>query len=159
MKKKSHRKDVIIARIFFAGFCLVVIAAIAGVVLLVKGHREQRQDTEGTQMSQESQAHNDPMENTENTVDTEDTEVTEDTEQGTEPVEGNPVVRTTTGVNLRREPNTSCEVLTVLEEGTELTMLGEENGWANVDYRGRIGYVSMDYLEEVPPVNDDSQGE
>ena len=34
--KKSHRKDVILARIIFAIFCLVVITLIAGLVLFIK---------------------------------------------------------------------------------------------------------------------------
>ena len=58
-------------------------------------------------------------------------------------------MKTTTGVNLRSEPSTSGQVLTVLVQGTTLKMLGEENGWAKVDYQGQSGYVSLDYLEEV----------
>ena len=61
----------------------------------------------------------------------------------------NPVVQTTTGVNLRKEPNTECEVLTVLDQGTMLELIGEEDGWAVVDYQGQIGYVKIEYLQEI----------
>ena len=37
--KKSHRKDVIIARIIFAAMCIALIAIIIGVVSLINSHR------------------------------------------------------------------------------------------------------------------------
>ena len=60
-------------------------------------------------------------------------------------------MRTTARVNVRVEPNTNCEVITVLDEGAQFELLGEENGWAVMEYRGRTGYVSGDYIEEVAP--------
>lgn len=136
--KKSHRKDVIIARVIFAAACLLLIAAIAGAVFLVRKKLAADQpDTQDTQVSQSTEISGAP---------------TEDTGTETEPEpEPKPVMRTTTGVNLRAEPNTECEVLTVLTEGTQLELIGQEQdgSWAIVDYQGQVGYVSMDYLEEV----------
>lgn len=41
--KKSHRKDVIIARIIFAAMCIALIAIIIGVVSLINSHRGGKQ--------------------------------------------------------------------------------------------------------------------
>ncbi|MCM1283655.1 MAG: SH3 domain-containing protein [Muribaculaceae bacterium] len=138
--KKSHRKDVIIARVIFAAACLLLIAAIVGAVFLVRKKLAADQpDTQDTQASQSTEISGAP---------TEDTGTETETEPEPEP---KPVMCTTTGVNLRAEPNTECEVLTVLTEGTQLELIGQEQdgSWAIVDYQGQVGYVSMDYLEEV----------
>lgn len=141
--KKSHRKDVIIARIVFAVICLILIGMIVGAVMLVRSHRasnatpDSQTEVRDTQNIQESQKEEDTQ-----------VEATENTEENPV-VEPNPIMQTISGVNLRSEPNTSCQVITVLAQGTQLELLGVENGWAIVDYQGQTGYVSMDYLEEV----------
>lgn len=141
--KKSHRKDVILARIIFGVFCLLVAAAIAGLVFFVKNNRTSgTPDTEQTQESQKAPTQEEPSE------DTGDTEPVSEEPTQEEP---KPVIRTTTRVNLRVEPNTDCEVITILAEGTQLELLGEEDGWAVVEYQGRTGYVSANYIEEVVP--------
>ncbi|MCH5187663.1 MAG: SH3 domain-containing protein [Oscillospiraceae bacterium] len=54
-----------------------------------------------------------------------------------------------TGVNLRPEPNTDCDVIDVVPGGIEVTYLGEmENGYYLVDYNGKIGYVYSDYVQK-----------
>lgn len=139
--KKSHRKDVILARIIFAVFCLLVAAAIVGLIFLLK-----KNPTSGkpdTQQTQETQNLPTPEEPSEGTEDSE--EPSEEPSQE----EPNPVMRTTTRVNMRAEPNTNCAVITVLAEGTQFELLGEEDGWAVLEYQGRTGYVSADYIEEV----------
>lgn len=141
--KKSHRKDVILARIIFGVFCLLVAAAIVGLIFLVKNNRTSgKPDTEQTQGSQTEPTQGEPSEETEDT---------EPASEEPSQEESRPVIRTTTRVNLRVEPNTSCEVITTLAEGTQLEMLGEEDGWAVVEYQGRTGYVSVNYIEEVTP--------
>ena len=139
--KKSHRKDVIIARVIFAVVLLLLIALIVGAVIMIRGHMAEKsaQESQGVIVTENSQEQQ-PV------VDTQTSEpeiTTEDTQAL------NPVVQTTTGVNLRKEPNTECEVLTVLDQGTMLELIGEEDGWAVVDYRGQIGYVKIEYLQEV----------
>lgn len=148
--KKSHRKDVILARIIFAIFCLVVITLIAGLVLFIKSKMKSNEPTESqiTVVSQESETQGNVFPEIDETQPTEeDTQQELPETQDTEVVEV--TMKTTTGVNLRSEPSTSGQVLTVLVQGTTLKMLGEENGWAKVDYQGQSGYVSLDYLEEV----------
>lgn len=139
--KKSHRKDVIIARVIFAVVLLLLIALIVGAVIMIRGHMAEKsaQESQSTIVTENSQEQQ-PV------VDTQTSEpeiTTEDTQAL------NPVVQTTTGVNLRKEPNTECEVLTVLDQGTMLELIGEEDGWAVVDYQGQIGYVKIEYLQEV----------
>lgn len=139
--KKSHRKDVIIARVIFAVVLLLLIALIVGAVIMIRGHMAEKsaQESQGvivTENSQEQQL----------VVDTQTSEPEITTEDTQAP---NPVVQTTTGVNLRKEPNTECEVVTVLDQGTMLELIGEEDGWAVVDYQGQIGYVKIEYLQEV----------
>lgn len=141
--KKSHRKDVIIARVIFAVVLLVLIALIVGAVILIRGHMTEKsaQESQSTIVTENSQEQQ-PV------VDTQAVELEITTEDTQEP-EPNPVVQTTTGVNLRKEPNTECEVLTILDQGTMLELIGEEDGWAVVDYQGQIGYVKSEYLQEV----------
>ena len=50
-------------------------------------------------------------------------------------------------INLRTDPNSTSQVLTVLPKGTEVTM--EENcdcEWIRVSYNGEVGYVYSKYL-------------
>ena len=139
--KKSHRKDVIIARVIFAVVLLLLIALIVGAVIMIRGHMavKSAQESQGVIVTENSQEQQ-PV------VDTQTSEPEITTEDTQAP---NPVVQTTTGVNLRKEPNTECEVLTVLDQGTMLELIGEEDGWAVVDYQGQIGYVKIEYLQEV----------
>ena len=138
--KKSHRKDVIIARVIFAVVLLLLIALIVGAVIMIRGHMAEKsaQESQGVIVTENSQEQQ-PV------VDTQTSEPEITTEDTQAP---NPVVQTTTGVNLRKEPNTECEVLTVLDQGTMLELIGEEDGWAVVDYQGQIGYVKIEYLQE-----------
>lgn len=148
MMKKSHRKDVIIARIIFVIFCLIVIAVIVGAILLIKRHFPS-----GGEKNTQTETSTDATEQQGNTFPVIDSQPDSMSVEESQPTETEDIVKvsmkTTTGVNLRKEPNTSCDVLTVLTEGTRVEMIGEEAGWAMVEYQGQTGYVSLDYLEEV----------
>ena len=108
---------------------------------MIRGHMAEKsaQESQGVIVTENSQEQQ-PV------VDTQTSEPAITTEDTQAP---NPVVQTTTGVNLRKEPNTECEVLTVLDQGTMLELIGEEDGWAVVDYQGQIGYVKIEYLQEI----------
>jgi hypothetical protein len=125
--KKSHRRDVIIARIIFAVFLLVLIAAIAWLVSFALSRRTPKPDTQQYFVIDPNQ------------------ENTEEPETETE-TQISITVQTTRRVNLRTEPNTDCEVITVLETGTVLELQGESDGWALVLYDDQTGYVSTDYI-------------
>lgn len=57
---------------------------------------------------------------------------------------------TTTGVKVRTEPNTNCEVLEVLDAGVQVTYKGTPNDeWIMIDYNGRDAYVNKQFVQEV----------
>ena len=62
-------------------------------------------------------------------------------------------LRTTTGVNLRKGPSTSTDVLTVLNSGTIVEVIDRDTqGWVHVrTTSGRVGYVSADYVTVYTP--------
>ena len=53
---------------------------------------------------------------------------------------------TGSGVNLRDEPNTDCEILTVLPRYTAVQLLDNSGGWCRVQVGAREGYIRSDYL-------------
>ena len=60
-------------------------------------------------------------------------------------------VWTTEELNLRVEPNTDCEIITVFALGTELKKASEEEGWAYIKCGEHEGYVSTKYLADSKP--------
>lgn len=65
----------------------------------------------------------------------------------------------TTTVRMRREANTSSDVLQLVGLGTEVEVLGEENGWYRVEYNGLTGYISSEYIDvegDVSSSNDET---
>ena len=62
-------------------------------------------------------------------------------------------LRTTTGVNLRKGPSTSTDVITVLNSGTIVEVIDRDTqGWVHVrTTSGRVGYVSADYVTAYTP--------
>ncbi|MCM1561883.1 MAG: SH3 domain-containing protein [Butyrivibrio sp.] len=151
--KKSHRKDVIMARIIFAAICLVLICVISVIVMFVS-----------TKNAQKAQENNETQPLVANLPPEEPNPdlppVTQMTEQPLEPVteqtgEGlyERTVWTNSGVNLRSEPNTTCPVITILLKGTRLEIIGEagKGDWLKVSYNGTQGYVSKDYITDKDP--------
>lgn len=51
-------------------------------------------------------------------------------------------------VNVRKEPNTSSEVVTSIAMNTEVTIVSEEDGWAKVKVNGKEGYILKKYLSD-----------
>jgi|GEM_PF-225277 len=58
----------------------------------------------------------------------------------------NEQLRTTTNLRMREGPSTTANVITVLNNGTEVQCTGKSDKWARVLYKGRTGYVSLDYV-------------
>ncbi|MCI7814624.1 MAG: SH3 domain-containing protein [Lachnospiraceae bacterium] len=55
----------------------------------------------------------------------------------------------TDDVNIRSESNTDSEILGVLSQGDEVTVLGDAgNGWINIEFQGITGYVANEFLSE-----------
>ena len=61
-------------------------------------------------------------------------------------------MKTTTNLNLRKEPTTDSEIIKVIPKGTELKKYLEENGWAKVKVGEDIGYVSAEFLADPSQV-------
>ncbi|MCL2846910.1 MAG: SH3 domain-containing protein [Firmicutes bacterium] len=61
-------------------------------------------------------------------------------------------VRTQGGtLNLRAQPNTGSQVIASIPNGTQLTILGEQNGWYHVRTPGgQTGWVSGDFVNIIP---------
>ena len=133
--KKSHRKDVIIARIIFAAMCVALIAIIIGLVMLVRAHKSDKatQQMEQTQTQTQSEKLMPDL-------------VEPETQTQTPEVVEMSYMWTTDGVNLRSEPNTDSAVVTVLGVGTQVRMIGEEDGWVKVSFNDQEGYIRADFL-------------
>lgn len=141
--KKSHRKDVIIARIIFAAMCIALIAIIIGVVSLINSHRGGNKADTQTQQTESMEP---------GTLNPELPPVSDDA-QGTE--NDTVYVWTTTGVNLRSEPNTDCQIVSILDAEAQLEVLSDEGEWLKVSYNGTEGYVSSEFVtgdepEDIP---------
>lgn len=66
-------------------------------------------------------------------------------------------VYTTTGVNVRKAPSTSAEVLRVLPRGSEVTRTGVGESWSRVHLDGKEYYMASRYLSLEKPVTESSQ--
>lgn len=133
--KKSHRKDVIIARIIFAAMCVALVAIIIGLVMLVRAHKSDKATQQMEQTQTQTQSEEWVPDVVESETQTQTPEVVEMT-----------YMWTTDGVNLRSEPNTDSAVVTVLGVGTQVRMIGEEDGWVKVSFNGQEGYIRADFL-------------
>ena len=133
--KKSHRKDVIIARIIFAAMCVALVAIIIGLVMLVRAHKSDKATQQMEQTQTQTQSEKLMPDVVEPETQTQTPEVVEMT-----------YMWTTDGVNLRSEPNTDSAVVTVLGVGTQVRMIGEEDGWVKVSFNDQEGYIRADFL-------------
>lgn len=52
-----------------------------------------------------------------------------------------------TELNVREEPSTDAKILTKLKNGDSVTILGEEDGWYQIQTGDTKGYVSKDYIK------------
>ena len=53
---------------------------------------------------------------------------------------------TGSGVRMRTGPGTSYSIITTLDKGTVVTVLGEESGWYRISYGGYTGYMINTYI-------------
>ena len=59
------------------------------------------------------------------------------------------VVNVTTNLRVRSAASSSASVLGYLLNGTTVNITGSTNGWYKINYNGRDGYVSSDYIQIV----------
>ena len=64
----------------------------------------------------------------------------------------------TESVNLRKETNTTSEIVGRLPKNTEVEVLSEENGWSKCRASGLIGFISTQYLGSSKVEEETSRG-
>ena len=58
------------------------------------------------------------------------------------------------GVNFRTSASTNSDVIDTLAYGTQITIYNVSNGWAQVGYGGRVGYMSANLVSYDQPTDD-----
>ena len=58
----------------------------------------------------------------------------------------------TSGLNVRKEPNTTSTILTTASKGNVYIVLDQENGWHKINIGGKIGWISGDYAQYINDV-------
>ena len=56
---------------------------------------------------------------------------------------------TTDNLNMRTGAGTQYAVILTIPKGGKATVLSESNGWAKLDYNGKVGYASSQYLKSM----------
>ena len=54
----------------------------------------------------------------------------------------------TTTLNLRSGASTSASIIGTLKNGAKVDITGESGNWYKINYNGRVGYVSKDYVKK-----------
>lgn len=57
-------------------------------------------------------------------------------------------VVTATNLNVRSGAGTNYSVIGSLKNGTSVSVISESNGWSKINYNGKVGYVSSQYLAD-----------
>ena len=57
------------------------------------------------------------------------------------------VVTASKGLNVRKEANTSSQIVGILNSGESVEILGEENGFYKITYKGQEAYASKKYID------------
>lgn len=149
MKSKHYRKDVIMARVIFGLFCIAVIALLVmGGMWLVKRGANNETNKPNTQNSESQLSENSQIESESESESESETQSETESETESEPVEVYGKI-TASSLNLRKEANTSSDVLTSLKNGTKVLILEELTDWYKISYDGMEGYVSAKYVEII----------
>lgn len=149
MKKSKHfRKDVIMARVIAAALAILLIALIIFCVSLLTKPSGDNQDTQNTQNSEsEMMTESEPESEPESES---DSEPESESESESEPeAESGSYVTPVQQVRLRKEPNTDCATIALIDPGVKLELLEKLDGWYKVSHDGEVGYVSATYVEIV----------
>lgn len=60
-------------------------------------------------------------------------------------------VNSSNGVNLREGPGTGYKTISNIPNGSEVDIVDSDEDWVKVEYRGKTGFVSRQYLSEDKP--------
>lgn len=177
--KKSHKREIFVARVTFAIFLVVVALIVALIVVLISSHINKTKETKNSQKAPVTNVSDTPVETIPEVPDTEgiiedgtqaaaDAPASGDDETGTgdtaaegdnaadtpaEPAGGTSGEKrwTTDSVRFRVEPNTECEVITGISPGTEVEFIAESGEWSQVKFDGRTGYIKSEFLTATAP--------
>lgn len=152
--RRRRRRDVMIARIIFAVICVAIIAVIASVIIVIASRNKKKDEVVDTETQVEQVTE----------IESEVEEIPTYIPNDTQIIEQESFVVTTDAVRLRKEPSTEATALLLLENGTKLKYISEDNGWTEVEMEdGTHGYVKSDYVEavelETPEAEEPDQGE
>ncbi len=154
--KKSHKREIYMARAIFVGFLVLLVAILIIVVNIVStAMRNNKAKTAESESNSQAVATADTESESIPTTESEP-ETTVEAETESQAVDTTEYRWTTTTVNFRTEANTDCDIIQALEAGTQVEFISEADGWAQVTYDGQTGYVSTDYLTDTDP-NGDSE--
>ena len=62
------------------------------------------------------------------------------------------------GLRVRKEPTTSSEELDILTLNDKVTIIGEVDGWYQIEYNDEVGYVSAKYVSDTRVSDTTSRG-
>ena len=139
-----YRKDVLIARLVFVLMIALVIGIIVSVVSRISAGKNNQQVAEVVEETEQVEQ-----------VEIDDSEFAEIIVES-DSVEEESFVKTTAQLNFRKEPNPEGTFISVIPEGTELPLLGEDDGWCKVTYNNQEGYVSSNYVVAVTVDGEDA---
>ena len=60
---------------------------------------------------------------------------------------------TNTDLNLRSRPDTGGDIIAVIPYRKSVKVIQKQDGWAKVEYDGKLGYVCGEYIQEEQPPN------
>ncbi|MEY8742436.1 SH3 domain-containing protein [Bacillales bacterium AN1005] len=60
-------------------------------------------------------------------------------------------------LRVRSNPSTKAAVIGSFKEGAKVTVKSEENGWAQIEYKGKKAYISSAYLTKTAPSSEPSK--
>lgn len=159
--KKSHRKDVIIARIIFAFIVVILIVLIVFGIKAIMRYRAEKETPVQTESQTTEPASSEvvpteqPVEDdnsewivddTEN-VDTEQPQETQTTETQDSQEQAAVTLKAIYGVNIRSGAGTDNNILGSVPEGDIVTLLEErDDGWGYIQYGDLTGYVYLEYF-------------
>ena len=59
-------------------------------------------------------------------------------------------IYTTANLNLRKDANTDCEIITVIDKCQKVVQIEDLGEWSYVKYNDLYGYVNNNYIKELP---------
>ena len=177
MANKKIRKDVLIYRIVFACMCVALLLLVTAIVVTIVNKNKEKSnsmkpttqqtqvkpsessdqptsDTNNSESQKEPQTQQEPQSQQESQKPSETQKPSEDQPSGDDQPSNEPsgfvegAKATSKGqLNIRKEPNTDCEVIGGVDRGGTVVVVADEGDWVKITYNDVTGYVMKKYLE------------